>query len=201
MSIIKVAGIDPSLTHTGIARAIIDLTTMKVTVEKVRLVVTENEKGKTVRQNSDDLRRMRLVAKAIYEETADCDVIFSEIPTGAQSARAALAFGAVLGMIAATVESPGYSPAFIQVLPHQAKSAIPGGTKNTSKEEIIEWAVESWPEAGWPSCAKGTKFQFPHLNLKLGQHVEHPADACAAINAGILTDDFQNLAAIFRKLR
>jgi len=201
MSIIKVAGIDPSLTHTGIAIGTIDLTTMKMEVEKVRLAVTENEKGKTVRRNSDDLRRCTQIVNAIYEETADCDVIFSEIPTGAQSARAALSFGMVIGMIAGIVNSPGYRPAFIQVLPHQVKSAIPGGTKNTSKEEIIEWAVERWPTAGWRECAKGTKFTFPDLNLKLGQHVEHPADACAAINAGMLTDDFRNLAAVFRKLR
>mgnify|MGYP000397922590 CR=1 FL=1 len=200
MRSIKVAGIDPSLTHTGIAKGRYELDTGNLTIERVLCVRTEAETGKTVRRNSDDLRRASVMTQALYDEVGDCDIIFSEIPTGAQSARAALAFGIVVGAMAGITTSPGFKPAFVQVLPHQVKSSIPGGTKNTSKEEIIEWAVQSWPGAGWIEAAKGRKFDFPDLKLKLGGDAEHPADACAAINAGLLTDDCRNLLALFRKL-
>lgn len=197
---IKVAGIDPSLTHTGIAVAWLDLETMTYEVERVFMVETKKDASKQVRRNSDDLKRATATAEAIYEHTSDCVAVFSEIPTGAQSARAALAFGVVIGLLAATSRCSTYKPALIQVLPQEVKLSIPDGSKNTSKEEIIEWAVQKWPEAGWQKVQKGTKFQFPDLGLKLGQHVEHPADACAAINAGIRTDDFRNIVSIIGRM-
>lgn len=197
---IKVAGIDPSLTHTGIAIAALDLETMTYEVEKVFMYETAKDQSKQVRRNSDDLRRASHMAEAIYRHTSDCVAIFTEIPTGAQSARAALAFGIVIGLLSGITKCSTYKPALIQVLPAEVKASIPDGSKHTSKEEIIEWAVRRWPEAGWREAQKGTKFQFPELGLKLGQHVEHPADACAAINAGIRTDDFRNIASIIARL-
>lgn len=196
---IKVAGIDPSLTNTGIALGYYDLDTGKFEVEAVHLICTETETGKTVRRNSDDLRRCSIITTALYGLVSDVDVIFSEIPTGAQSARAAFAFGMVIGLMAGVVTSPDFKPAFIQVLPQQVKLAIPGGSKVTSKEEIIEWATKSWPNAGW-DIVKGRKFPDPGCGFGLGAAAEHPADACAAINAGLLTDDFRNLLSLFKKL-
>ena len=194
---IKIAGIDPSLTHTGIAIAELDLETMKFEVVKVFMAETAKDNSKNIRRNSDDLRRAAIMADLIYEHTSDCVAVFAEIPTGAQSARAALAFGVVIGLLAGITRCSAYKPAFIQVTPSEVKISIPEGSKNTSKEEIIEWAVTSWPTIGWDKVQKGSKFQFPSLGLKLGQHIEHPADACAAINAGIKTDAFRNIAAIF----
>lgn len=192
------AGIDPSLTHTGIAKATLDIDTLDIAVERVLIVKTDGETGKTVRRNSDDLRRSSLICDGLYEELADVDVFFSEIPTGAQSSRAAFGFGMVIGIMAGVIRSPGFKPAFIQVLPHQVKSAVPGGSRNTSKEEIVIWAVTTWPDAGWPARGGG-KYEVEGHG-RFTADAEHMADGCAAINAGILTDDFRNLLAVFKRL-
>lgn len=189
---IKCVGLDPSLTNTGIAIGWYNLETRDFTVDKVLLIETENGTAKTVRRNSDDLRRCAQIGAAIWEHTGDADVIFSEIPTGAQSARAAFAFGMVIGILAGITSKPGFTPAFIQVLPQDVKRHIPGGSKVTSKEEIMDWAVERWPMAGW--FFRKVKGAMVRQNKN-----EHMADACAAINAGIQTDDFRNLCAAFSR--
>lgn len=194
---IRIAGVDPSLTHTGLAKGVLDLDTGNMNITKVLIAKTAPENGKTVRKNSDDLRRCSIVTKLLYEELADCDIVFGEIPTGAQSARAAFAFGMVIGIVAGVTTSPAFKPAFIQVLPHQVKSAIPGGTKNTSKEEIVEWAITNWPDVGWPA-RKGGAYEVPGIG-SFTADAEHMADAAAAINAGLLTDDAKNLLAMLRK--
>jgi hypothetical protein len=194
---IKVGGVDPSLTHTGIAKGYFDLDTREWHLEYVLMAITENESGKTVRKNSDDLRRSRIATRAIYDNLSDCDVIFSEIPSGAQSARAATAFGIVIGMLGGILESPDFRPAFIQLMPTEVKLSIPGGSKVTSKEEIVEWASAKWPNAGWKKGGAKAKFVFGDVRLTADN--EHMADACAVIQAGVRTDEFRNLLAAFER--
>ncbi|MFP3614736.1 hypothetical protein SB778_32140, partial [Paraburkholderia sp. SIMBA_050] len=63
---LKIVGLDPSLTHTGIAIMEYDVAAAALDVSELRLIVTENQKGKQVRQNSDDLRRAREVVAGIH---------------------------------------------------------------------------------------------------------------------------------------
>lgn len=197
MHLIRVGGVDPSLTHTGIAKGTYDLRTGEWSLVYVNIVNTETQTAKVVRKNSDDLRRGQEIARFIYRELADCDVIFSEIPTGAQSARAATAFGMVVGLLSGILESPGFKPAFVQVLPHEVKLSIPGGSKVTSKEEIVEWAVKSNPDAGWITGGVKSKYQFDGFRLTADN--EHMADAAAVINAGVLTEQFRHTKAAFER--
>ena len=59
MSIIKIAGLDPSLRNTGLALASFNLDNGDWSVERVSIVQTERLAGKVVRQNSDDYRCAR----------------------------------------------------------------------------------------------------------------------------------------------
>lgn len=197
---IKIAGVDPSMTHTGIAVGYYDLDAKDFEVEKVVLIKTEKGKTKTVRQNSDDLRRSQEQAEVLYLELSDCEMFFSEIPTGAQSARAALAFGIVIGLMAGIVSSPGFRPAFVQVLPQQVKLAIPGGSKVTSKEEIVEWAIGRWTGLeGWKTNSP-KKATYVIDGQGYTADNEHMADACAAIAAGVRTDEFRNYVALLERV-
>lgn len=198
MDRINIAGIDPSLTHTGIAKGVYDLKRKVFDVTRLRLVVTENETCKTVRKNSDDLRRVTMITEALYEELADCQVVFSEVPTGTQSARAAFAFGMVLGILGGVFTAPGFKPRLIQVLPREVKLAIPGGSKVTSKEEIVDWAVGRWPTVGWLKGRAKSKFKVAGMNLTADN--EHLADACAAINAGVRTSQFRDLTSLLDRV-
>lgn len=196
MRTIKIGGIDPSLRNTGLAKATYDLGTGDWSVSQVLLIPTDADDSKQVRKSSDDLRCCRHIVKRLHEHMADCDVIFGEIPGGAQSARAARSFGMVVGFMGGWIETPNLRPTFMEVSPQEVKLAIPGGSKTTSKEEIVCWAYQNWPDAGWSKNAKG-KFEVAG-GVKLTADNEHMGDACAAIAAGVRTQQFIDMLAAFR---
>jgi Holliday junction resolvasome RuvABC endonuclease subunit len=188
MSIVKVVGIDPSLSNFGLARLHLDLTAFKLKVHDLHLIETEKRASKTVRQNSDDLRRCQEIVREYHKLVLDWEpaAVFAEIPTGAQSARAMYAFGTVVGMLASCPIRP------IQVQPFETKLATVG-TKTASKEEMIEWAVETYPDAPWLRDERNGKNKGRILNSN-----EHLADAVAIAHAGIVTDQFQQLIDLMR---
>ena len=179
---LKIIGLDPSLTHTGIAIGEYDTDTRGFVVKELRLIVTENEKGKLVRQNSDDLRRARMVSEGIHLACEGALFAVSEVPTGPQSARAALAFGMVIGILA-NVAVP-----LIQVTPTEVKMAAVGH-RQASKEEMVEWAVGKHPLANWRLQERNGA---THKKGDLKNDNEHLADAVAVVEAGMLTDQWKN---------
>jgi hypothetical protein len=165
------------------AKLELDLDTMTLGVLDLELIDTERMVNKSVRQNSDDLRRSREIIKLFHAFVGDCSLAFAEIPSGAQSARAALSFGISIGLLASCPKP------LIQVQPFETKMATVG-TKTASKEEMIIWATEKFPDAPWLR-AKGGKKQVLNSN-------EHLADAVAIAHAGIATDQFLQLMAMRR---
>jgi Holliday junction resolvasome RuvABC endonuclease subunit len=181
MKAVRVASIDPALANFGMARLVLRLVDLKLGIERLTLIETEKRVNKVVRQNSDDLRRAQEITKAFHAEVAPCTVCFAEVPTGGQSARAVLSFGISIGILA-NCPIP-----LIQVQPFETKLATVG-TKTASKEEMIEWAVGEFPNGPW-------------LRNKAGKPLnknEHLADAVAVAYAGIRTDQFLQLLAMWR---
>jgi hypothetical protein len=196
MGSILVAGLDPAFAHFGISRMRLDLESLGLSLERIRTVVTEKKAGKrkVVRQNSDDLRRARELHDALHEELEGCTVAFGEIPSGAQHARSALGFGVALGVLA-SCKIP-----IIEVMPVETKLASVG-TKTAEKPEIIAWAADRYPEAGWLRYEKDTRNKTGKVvNRAGGLHVdnEHAADSCAVIHAGIKTPEFKQLLALWK---
>lgn len=187
--IIRLVGIDPSLRNTGLALAAYDLETGDWHIERVAIVQTERRAGKQVRQSSDDYRCARELIGGINEFVACHGASFccAEVPTGAQSARAAFSNGVCCAVLAA-VKVP-----LIQVSPTEVKLASVG-SKTASKQEIIEWASSRWPDAGW--LKRKTKGE-----PRLIADNEHPADACAAVAAGVLTTEFAQAMAMVASMR
>lgn len=187
---LHVAGIDPSLRNLGLAEGIYDTDAEALEMIGIELQETESEAGKTVRKSSDDLRCAGLLTSAVHRFIAPCAVVFAEIPSGSQSARGSFSNGICLGVLASIGNVGGYRGRLIQVNPYEVKRAAVG-SKNASKEEMIHWAHERWPKLPWL-----TKKQKGVVSLIAKN--EHMADACAAINAGIQTDEFRNLVQIVR---
>lgn len=181
---IRVLGIDPSLRNMGLAIMELDLESMKLNVSALTLARTERSKGKKVRVSSDDLRAAKEMCGALATAADGVAVGFAEVPSGAQSARGALSNGIAIGILAS-------SPVpLIEVTPTEVKLATVG-TKTASKEEMIEWAMEAYPDAPW--------LMRKHNGiLKPIADNEHLADACAVVHAGIRTDDFKRLVAMTR---
>ncbi|MDX5369229.1 MAG: hypothetical protein LPL29_07605 [Alphaproteobacteria bacterium] len=178
---LKVVAIDPAIANWGMAQFEIDLHEHDIDVRltRLKLVTTEKSKVKSVRRNSDDLRR----AGELYGETllfargAHC--IFAEVPTGSQSARGAMSNGVCIGVMSA-LPYPIH-----QVMPSETKLAA-CGTKTASKVEIIAWATKLYPDGEWLRYKRNGEMHLSDAN-------EHLADAVAIAHAGMKLDSFQQI--------
>lgn len=186
MSKIKIVGIDPALRNFGFAQATLDVHTLEYTIDNLILVESENEAGKTVRKNSDDLRRATDLFKGLEAACKGATFAIAEVPVGSQSARAMASYGMCVGVLAACPIP------LIQVTPTEVKLAAVG-TKTAAKEEMIEWAMAKHPGANW--LMRKSKGVMVPMNDN-----EHLADACAAIEAGLLTAQFQQAIAMYRSM-
>lgn len=171
---------DPSFTAWGAAKLRYKPDVNELEVLDLKLTTTELLKSKTTRKSSDNLRRAVQLHEAMVAHTRGSAVAFTEVPSGGQSASAVYSFGIVVGLLA-SCPIP-----LIQVQPHETKLAAVG-TKTASKEEMIEWAVENFPDAPW----------LRHRG-KIIKANEHLADAVAAGHAGLRTDDFKRMIAMAR---
>jgi len=181
MGIVRVAGIDPSLRNTGLA--IMDIHSEDgsfYNMVGLHLLSTKPPKNKTQRKSSADFMAASEIASALRYQLAknDVRVVFAEVPSGTQSARASFALGISLGIIASVVPAP------IEVTPMQTKvHSI--GIKTATKQEMIEWAVGQYPDAPW--LRRGDKL----LNAN-----EHLADAIGVVHAGLMTPEWGTLKSL-----
>lgn len=184
---IKILGIDPALNNLGLAKATLDLDTMELEINDLLLPQTESENGKTVRKNSDDIRRARVLYEGMVAACEGASFAIAEVPVGSQSARAMASYGICVGVLAACPIP------LIQVTPSEVKLAAIG-EKNASKIEMIEWGMAKYPNAPW--MMRKSKGIMVAQNCN-----EHLADAVAAVEAGLKTEQFKAATAMMRGLR
>lgn len=184
---VRIVGIDPALRNFGYAVATVDIESGKFKVVDLELVKTEDDAGKKVRRNSDDLRRCRHHVEALRRVVKDAALVAAEIPVGSQSARAMASYGACIGILA-SCDVP-----MIEVTPTENKVCATG-KKTASKDEMIEWAHNLFPEAPWLTRKQGGKVVLKNEN-------EHLADAVGAINAALQTEQWKQLLSLYRLTR
>ena len=190
--IVNVAGFDPSLTHWGIAEATLDLSGGHLDGLDLTVVEPEKLKNKQVRQNSVDLFVSEQLAAKALAVARKSKVVFVECPVGSQSARAMASYGICMGILG-VIRSEGIP--LIEVTAFEVKKAATGN-KNATKQQMIDWGVDLYPEANWPLYEQSGKgFTKGDIHSK----AEHAADALAAIHAGVLTPTFQNLMRLFER--
>jgi len=190
--IVNVAGFDPSLTHWGIAEATLDLSGGYLNGLDLTVVEPEKLKNKQVRQNSVDLFVSEQLAAKALAVARKSKVVFVECPVGSQSARAMASYGICMGILG-VIRSEGIP--LIEVTAFEVKKAATGN-KNATKQQMIDWGVDLYPEANWPLYEQSGKgFTKGDIHSK----AEHAADALAAIHAGVLTPTFQNLMRLFER--
>lgn len=193
MSKMKIVGMDPSLSNFGVAYATLDIDNLTFTVDRLEVVQTTPEKDKkvrkVVRKNSEDLERAKLLYRGCNEAVQNAWMAFVEVPVGSQSARAMASYGVCIGVLAHVAETLP----MIQVTPGQVKKAGAGVTTAT-KEEMIEAMMAKYPDAPWPmQTVKG-------VTSPIASKCEHLADAIAAIEAGLQSDEFRQTLALFKSL-
>lgn len=187
-NLIRVAGLDPSLRNFGIVIADVDISQPDYPFKIVRMELAqpkdEAKKAKTVRKNSDDLRRAQLLYQPFAQACKEVAFAFVEVPVGSQSSRAMASYGICIGLLASCPVP------MIQLTPTEVKVAGTG-IKTATKQEMIEAMREEHPYAEWLT----RKFKG---EVVLMDSNEHLADATAAIKAGLMTDEFRMTAAMLR---
>lgn len=187
MATIKIVAFDPALSNLGCARFNYDWNTEELTLDALKLVHTEPTKEKRVRKNSDDLERASIIRAGMNDWCKGAALAIAEIPGGAQDARAAMAFGIVIGVLA-SCPLP-----LVQVTPKEAKMASVG-IPTATKDEMIEWATAKFPHPDWLTRKLKGETVFTKNN-------EHLADACGIALAGIATPQFREAVAMFRAIK
>jgi len=173
---VTVMGVDPSLRNTGIAIASINPQTNEILSIDDLILIRTQPGPKSQRKSSADYEAASVISATIRNavEQHNPKVVFAEIPSGAQSARASFALGITLGIMATMWPKP------IEVTPQQTKLQSVG-IRTATKGEMIEWAVGKYPEAPWHRSTTG---RIMNAN-------EHLADACGVIYAGIVTPEWE----------
>lgn len=171
-----IIGIDPSMRNTALV-AIKD----GVVVDSL-LIETEKTKVKSVRASSDTVARCRTLHRGVTDfifrnspENHVGLVIIAETPSGSKSSAGIKSYGISCMLL-------GSLGSVIEVTPEEVKVGTVG-SKTASKQEMMAWAYEQHPEAGWDKNKDGS----------LKNKNEHLADAIAVVYAGMELPEFQRL--------
>lgn len=181
---LRVVGLDPSLRNWGIA--IGHLTQDELLVHRLETICPVLPTGKQVRQNSSDLESAMQLFTAASMATQDAQAVFVEVPVGSQSARAMASYGICVGVLGALRAS---NIPFFEVTPTEVK-LVATGKKTATKLDMIQWAMEMQPAAGWPTYLQHGKQVVSEAKA------EHMADAIGAIYAGIKLSAFKQMMGI-----
>lgn len=179
---ISVMGLDGSLANFGIAVAIVDSESKKITDVK-DLVLSKTLPNKKLKRADDDYARFQqhwhVVKDLAYKH--NINVMFGEIPSGAQDARASFAFGGITAMLAGL----GTQFQMTTVTPAEVKLAA-CGSKHADKEDVIAAMHGLFPDTNWITGKKANAMNIKTASgLFLTNANEHLADACAVIVAGL----------------
>ncbi len=99
--VIKVVGVDPSMSNFGLAIGTLDLDIDKLEIHGLELVETKaGGTKKNVRVNSDDLRRAKEIWRTARPIIEQAHIVFCELPVGSQSSRAQTSYGVCIGVLA-----------------------------------------------------------------------------------------------------
>jgi Holliday junction resolvasome RuvABC endonuclease subunit len=181
---LQVLGLDPSLRNWGIALGTFDTTLFEINIYRLDSLHPVLPKGKQVRQNSLDLESAFQLYEGTLSVTKGVQAVFVEVPVGSQSARAMASYGICVGVLGALRAS---GVPFFEVTPTEVKLAG-AGSKTATKEEMIDWAMKTHPNANWPM----------HQGKVSAAKAEHQADAVAAIHAGVASNSFRQMLSLIR---
>ena len=175
-----VVGFDPSLRNWGVAVGSLHPVTGHFTLLYLDVIQPVLPEGKSIRQNSLDLEAAKQLYAGAYKYAKYAHAIFVEVPVGSQSARAMAGYAICVGVLG-SLRSNGIP--FFELNPNQIKQVT--GIKNATKKQMINWAVDLYPDSNWPRYVK------KGITFISESNAEHMADAVAAIHAGCGSNDFK----------
>jgi Holliday junction resolvasome RuvABC endonuclease subunit len=180
----RVIGLDPAFANFGMVAGVLESSraawAFKPTA--MRLLQTQGDgKKREVRKSSENLRRARELHEGLcaFLDEHPPELVFVEVPSGAQNANAAMGLGIAVGILG-SIKAP-----IIEVAPIEIKRLFTPRQEIVPKARIIKWAYDAWPQAPW----------LTHGGRRTLNN-EHLADACATVVAGLVTPTFKQLLAL-----
>ncbi len=83
---IKIIGLDPSMSNWGVAVMSYSLSTNVLELNQVDVIKTKPIKNSKLRKSIQDLNRAKTLIDGVYEYVKEADVVVVELPHGSQSA-------------------------------------------------------------------------------------------------------------------
>jgi Holliday junction resolvasome RuvABC endonuclease subunit len=190
----NVLGLDPGFASTGFAVAVVR--GRSPTIASVTAIgLIESEVDKSARMKTDDRYwRARGLCRQLEWIAAEfqIDAIACEMPFLSQNRYGNFAHGILFGAIAA-LDLPTLIiwPPQLKGVARKARGA--GKSRSyASKEDVISWAMRtSQPSrVPWPTSIVPNQLGLKYKGQQVAAYAEHPADALAAIQAGIRTKEW-----------
>lgn len=177
--LIKVAGMDPSMSNWGLAIGTYNTQTDELSFDELLVVKPVINKDKKIRASTRDIQRAETLFFHIMDKIQDIDLVVAETPIAGQDSRSCVNYAMCNSLIAAMNVLRKYP--IIEVSPYDVKAVV---AKGAQKNDMIAWALDQHPEAQWKTrVVKGLR------TIVVG-HAEHVADAIAAFYAGSKNKSF-----------
>lgn len=186
MAKLNVLGLDPSFRNWGVVAGKLDTDTNIFTPNHVAVIQTEKTSDKRLRVNSDDMNNAYDLWVGLQPYLEGAHLIFVEVPVGSQSAAAAKGYGICIGLLGAI---RGVGKPFFEITAKEVK-LIATGNPEASKQAMIDWATQKYPQLSWPTTVNRGVVKV------VASKAEHMADAMAAIEAGLKSNQYQQFAAM-----
>lgn len=162
---------DPSLRNWGLCKGVLEQGQFRLTDLSIHCTTREE----ATHRNVSDFERIQTILAGVVPYLPSDAVIFAEMPTGSQSARAMFSYGVVLTVLASLKEQ-GYR--LLPLSPREVKQHSQGNVE-ASKEEMIHWAAATYPSSLWPVHRRNGQLRIN------ASKAEHMADAVATVHAGL----------------
>jgi hypothetical protein len=186
-----IAALDPSFSFVGVSKFDFDIHNHNY--YPVDLKLFQNKDLGLKPKNLNDFNRVSHLYSELSSYLMDVDLIIAELPqTGGQNmqARSIWTSGMILSLLSCMVTS--LNKPFIPVSPQDIKKIVTG-VNSGSKDDVIKWATELYPNLPW--------LYKTRLGVKsLIDNNEHLADSVGAFHAGIKSKMFFDLIAKYSSM-
>lgn len=178
----KIIGFDPSLRNWGYCIATYDTFTRSLEFTDGGVIHSKPSK-EFKRKNLEDLQSVTQLYSGLDNllKKHQPDYLVAELPIGSQSSRAMVSYAACISLCSVMAYGDGQKTIpLLSVTPYSVKKQVSGTTEAT-KEEVINWVKENYPQAyEWVD-------QYPKTKQ------EHICDAIVAVHCAVINQTMEDI--------
>ena len=178
----KIIGFDPSLRNWGYCIATYDAFSRTLEFTDGGVIQSKPDK-EFARKNLEDLQSVTQLYSKLRPllKKHQPDYLVAELPVGSQSSRAMVSYAACISLCAVMAYGDGQKTIpLLSVSPYNVKKQV-SGTIEATKEEVINWVKENYPQA----------YEWVDHYPKSKQ--EHICDAIVAVHCAVTNQTMEDI--------